>query len=182
MWKVPNEFIPIVGPVVAALIAGGVAYLASVLTKESKVSEFRQAWIDGLRNDMSEFVSIFYFIATDIGDLSMKDSLSGWHQKNKDEFLKIEAMQARIELRLNPTEHGNLISMVRGLARLDAEVVAVHVRRVEKVNELLAETQFVLGTEWKRVKRGEAIYRLTKWISLGLLIITAAILIVAFAI
>jgi hypothetical protein len=33
----------VVGAIVAALIAGGVAYLTAVLSKENKTSEFRQA-------------------------------------------------------------------------------------------------------------------------------------------
>ena len=41
-----------VGAVVAALIAGTVSLLGLIISKEQKTSEFRQAWIDALRNDL----------------------------------------------------------------------------------------------------------------------------------
>jgi hypothetical protein len=47
--------------VIAAMIAGFVAlagsavtYIGLLISKESKTSEFRQEWIDALRNDIAE--------------------------------------------------------------------------------------------------------------------------------
>jgi hypothetical protein len=61
-----SAFLPILGPIVAAVIAGAVAFLASVFSKEQKTSEFRQAWIDSLRNDLSELISITLQIGDEI--------------------------------------------------------------------------------------------------------------------
>ena len=46
-----------IATVVAALITALIAYINLTLSKEQKTSEFRQAWIDGLRNDLAAFFS-----------------------------------------------------------------------------------------------------------------------------
>ena len=46
-----------VGAIGAALIAGVVSLLGLVISKEQKVSEFRQAWIDALRSDVASLIS-----------------------------------------------------------------------------------------------------------------------------
>jgi hypothetical protein len=54
-----DNFRDFAGPtatVLAALIAASITFLISVFTKEAKVSEFRQAWIESLRNDLAKFV------------------------------------------------------------------------------------------------------------------------------
>lgn len=53
----PIEFSPqAVGAVLAATIAGGMSFLGSVFSKDQKTSEFRQAWIDGLRSEISQLI------------------------------------------------------------------------------------------------------------------------------
>jgi hypothetical protein len=51
-----NLFIPI-GAIVAALVAGLFSFFNLVLSKEQKLSELRQDWIDGLRNDLAEHIA-----------------------------------------------------------------------------------------------------------------------------
>jgi hypothetical protein len=55
--KIPPSAYPAIGVVMAAIIAGGISFLVTVLSKDHKTSEFRQAWIDALRDDLSEFVA-----------------------------------------------------------------------------------------------------------------------------
>ena len=45
---------PAVGTICAALIAGLISFVVTVLAKDQKISEFRQAWIDALRSDAAE--------------------------------------------------------------------------------------------------------------------------------
>jgi len=54
MVHVPDAAI---GAVVAALIAGIVSLLGLIISKEQKTSEFRQAWIDALRCDLTAFLT-----------------------------------------------------------------------------------------------------------------------------
>ena len=41
----------------AAVIAGAIAYVSLITTKESKVSEFRQKWISDLRDEISKYTA-----------------------------------------------------------------------------------------------------------------------------
>lgn len=50
----PSVYVPI-GAVVAACIAASISFLTLVISKEQKISEFRQAWIDDLRSELAEF-------------------------------------------------------------------------------------------------------------------------------
>jgi hypothetical protein len=169
--QIPKELVPVLGSVLAAIVAGVVAFLASVLTKENKVSEFRQAWIDGLRDDISEFVSVFYWIVDELAEAGIEPP------SLKNEFISIERMQARIELRLNPKEHAELLRHLHGLVRFESYDTKDAKSRNAAVNSFVFESQKVLKDAWIRVKRGEWTYRLTKWISL--LVVAAS---VAFAI
>jgi hypothetical protein len=42
---------------VTAVIAASAAAYSVVITKDAKISEFRQQWIDGLRDDMSHLTA-----------------------------------------------------------------------------------------------------------------------------
>ena len=50
MLNIPDVAI---GAIAAALIAGLISLLGLIISKEQKTSEFRQAWIDGLRSELS---------------------------------------------------------------------------------------------------------------------------------
>jgi len=154
--QIPKELVPIVGTAIGAVVAGIVAFMASVLTKESKVSEFRQAWIDGLRDDISELVSVFYWILDAYREAAMEPP------QLKDEFIKLERMQARIELRLNPKEHAALLRHLHGLVRFESFDKEDTASRNAAINSFVAESQKVLKDAWVRVKRGEPTYRITK--------------------
>jgi hypothetical protein len=162
--KIPPELVPAIGPISAAVVAGSIAFLASVFTKEGKTSEFRQAWIDGLRNDIAEFVSAFYWLS-DQAPLIEGDTDEGLKQL-KEEFLKAELMQARIELRINPKEHADFVKALRGLVRIESFTFGESESRDAAVEEFVVQSQKLLKKEWKRVKRGEPAYFLTKWLSL----------------
>lgn len=43
--------------ITVALIAGSLAYLALVLTKEQKFSEYRKVWVDELRTELSSLLA-----------------------------------------------------------------------------------------------------------------------------
>lgn len=46
-----------IGAIAAALIAGLVSLLGLIISKEQKTSEFRQAWIDALRKELSAVIA-----------------------------------------------------------------------------------------------------------------------------
>src|SRR5688500_13734282 len=51
----PAQSIVAIATIVAALITAALSYVNLTLTKEQKTSEFRQAWIEGLREDLAAF-------------------------------------------------------------------------------------------------------------------------------
>ena len=166
-----TAMLPILGPIVAAVIAGAVAFLASVFSKEQKVSEFRQAWIDALRSDISELVSI----ATQIGDEIVVRSRQGEDTESlqkhlrvrEADFQRLEACKVRIRLRLNPREHRLLLEAVVAMSEPGDHDA--------KAESLIEESQKVLKAEWKRVKRGEPVFYVSKWLSLLIFFVALAI-------
>lgn len=173
-----TELISYAAPILTASIAGAVAFLVSVLSKEQKTSEFRQAWIDQLRNDLADLTSLVLMtedaMAHMVSDGNAAD-LPAYIIQSQDKFIKITACAMRIEMRLNPDEHLALMDLVRKIGtsvktfrgNTDASAAAASL--------LLIESQKVLKQEWLRVKRGENIFHFTKCISLVLLISGAII-------
>jgi hypothetical protein len=51
-WKSPTAF----NGILAIIIAAGAALTAAWISRSIKISEFRQKWIDDLRNDISAYV------------------------------------------------------------------------------------------------------------------------------
>ena len=157
-----STVLPVLGPIVAAIIAGAVAFLASVFSKEQKTSEFRQAWIDALRNDLSELISIVLQISDEIlvrhkrGEST--EEIQAHLRTKESEFQRLENIKARIRLRLNPKEHKVLLEAVKTMSDPSDHDA--------KSEALIAESQRVLKAEWKRVKRGEPVFFVTKWLSL----------------
>jgi hypothetical protein len=57
MFGLPNE---IAGAIIAAFIAGLIALLGLIISKEQTISWFRQAWIDALREDIAAVITHGY--------------------------------------------------------------------------------------------------------------------------
>lgn len=154
--------------VLAALIAASITFLVAVFTKDSKISEFRQVWIDSLRNDLAQFVGVWYYLANEIKQLKkpIDDAviLELW-KAVKPEIKQIEELQIRIELRLNPKEHADLIKHIHQLAKIENFVGEPFETWKSAIDEFTAESQKVLKTEWNVVKKGEPTYRWVKRIS-----------------
>ncbi|HEY5801377.1 MAG TPA: hypothetical protein VIT92_14225 [Burkholderiaceae bacterium] len=168
-----------VGPVIAAAIAGLVVFISTVLTKEQKTSEFRQVWIDEIRTDISEYMSG----VSEVVAMSKKKKVgTEEHDKFLDDnfelFHELQAIEHRIVLRLNTTEHAELITKVREFRKqmLHAHK-QVNPKKIEQqlTDELVQSTKEVLTYEWKRVKKGEPSFRVGKWGALTLMSFFAAV-------
>lgn len=149
----------------AALIAGGVSLAGLLITNQSKVSEFRQSWINALRDDVATLITHALEIhsATTITD-------------GNPSFAKVQEATARIQLRLNPKEDESivLISAMGGLRQ------AIHSNTTfEQVNaevvKLTEATQAILKKEWRRVKTGEPFYKWTRRLLVATLAVLAAV-------
>lgn len=156
-----------IGAVAAALVAGAITFLVAVFTKESKISEFRQAWINDLRLDTSRFIGIWYYITSDLDLVENTSDFSNrefWRDL-RDEVIELETLQSRIELRLNPTEHAVVIDQVRMLASAEAVTGLSFEQRKREIDEFSRQIQRVLKEEWALVKVGEETYRKVRAVS-----------------
>ncbi len=87
---------------------------------------------------------------------------------------EVEIARLRILFRLNPVEHVDLIKTLNALYN---HSLGLELNKPGSVDKLLGsftdEAQRVLKSEWRRVKRGESIFRITKWGSLVVVIVGA---------
>lgn len=149
---------------VAAVIAAVTSLVVSILSKDQKTSEFRQAWIDAFREDAASLAGHW---STMIATLDIKkaanEDIKAFLASRHDDIVDVEIRIARMRLRLNPKEHVCLINYLHRLGHGSME----NRREMDELMELIVvEVQKVLRYEWKRVKRGELSFRLLKWFSL----------------
>ncbi|CAG2091175.1 hypothetical protein XCY_002363 [Xanthomonas euroxanthea] len=183
-----SPFIGATATIIAALVAGSVTYLVAVFTKESKVSDFRQGWIDNLREDTAKFIGIWYYVAAELELVpSQEFTTRDFWRSMKSEFMELEILQAKIELRLNPNEHASVIEQLKSLAQGESFTGLTHAQRKQEIESFSNDVQGILKSEWRRVKRGEPTYRAIKLASklalasgLILLLIVGAIRLGAF--
>lgn len=51
-----------IGAIVGALIVAVISLVSLLIAKDQNITEFRQAWIDRLRNDVADFLSYHSFM------------------------------------------------------------------------------------------------------------------------
>ncbi|AOH84535.1 hypothetical protein AWL63_11715 [Sphingomonas panacis] len=152
-----------IGAVGAALIAGVVSLLGLIISKEQKTSEFRQAWVDALRSEITAYLTSFNAIADAVG-VTYKDQAEKvkalaplYSQLNQASFA--------ITLRVNPDERRSkavLVCMKRfqQLTANDSNMTPANIRPIEL--DFLNASKDLLKYEWNRVKRGELTFVITK--------------------
>jgi len=186
--EIPATVYIALGAIAAAFITGAFSFVNLVISKDQKTSEFRQEWINRLREDISAFTSqvesvsaMYDFVLRNNPDISQSP-------KEQQKFVnsisanlrEIANMHHRIKLRLNPEEHKSLIALVSEINGLFSDIKAISdVERVESlITNLIKESQIILKREWKRVKRGEIGFVLTKY---SALLVFVVILLLAVA-
>lgn len=156
--------LPALATITAAAIAGVVAFIISVLTKEHRISEFRQSWIDSLRNDISELLSFFNLLAAAFdreaklcGDKN--EALDEHWTKHHADLVNVQTLTNRVVLRLNKKEHSVLIGK---LAELEDSLGKGQAVSVPIIDGIMTEVASLLKLEWERVKKGEAVFQALK--------------------
>ena len=147
------------GPLVSIYISKRGAVLQLDIAKRQirsqTVSASRQAWIDALRNDVSEYLSLLV-------------EMSAYPPRAVELFSKIVLLETRVNLRLNRREkpHDDLsVRMTKSrrnarsvgdIAKGDSEALKQAVETsVNDVSEIRKLTSFILKQEWGRIKKGE---------------------------
>ena len=154
------------------LFASSLALLGLTLGKDNKVSEFRQAWIDSLRDDIAEFVAnVQHMFAARLGQIP-KDA-------GANAILRVNQLSSRIRLRLDRKKPESDV-LKDAMAKL-RELADGYGTTVEQVmitaHEVEDATTPILEKAWKRVQSGEKKYRVCYGLSiLGLLLSSIALI------
>lgn len=174
----PIQAVAAIATIVAALIAAALSFVNLTLSKEQKISEFRQAWIDALREDLASFFAAARAVArtTEIAQqfgVEYNDKALLPVTQEKISELRYQGAETfyRIKLRLNPdeTEHKELLRL---LGRAIEEQNKMMVERTSNAETLTAidlasdYARPVLKTEWRLVKLGERPFRTARnWLA-----------------
>jgi hypothetical protein len=166
-----------VGAVGTAVIAGLVSVLGLIISKEQKVSEFRQAWIDELRKCL---VSYLVNINAIVDAVRLKKVGNGNDTTDlATSYKALNEASHGITLRVNENEKPakrllKTMHEFEALAKDNANLTPENILAVE--TRFLNHSKRLLKFEWKRVKRGEKTFIWTKWI----VVVITAVMIVYF--
>lgn len=168
-----------IGAIVAAIIGAMISLAGLIVAKESKVSEFRQAWIDSLRGELSSF-------ASNLNALSDANVIEFEDEKERFETLKdhtsaLNEAYYSVALRLNVDEPASVsvrsaMVSLAGAVHNPASFVKEHFD-ADQV-EFIRVSNALLKDEWKRVKAGEKVYRYTRWVAVAIIAVLAVAMVV----
>lgn len=169
MFGLPKE---IAATIVAAFIAALISLLGLLISKENKVSEFRQSWIDALREEIAAVITHAHAIHG--AYLAKFPSNPEIWRVMREDFVGLNEAWAKIKLRLNPDEDASK-AVLESLKKhegvfLENDAPPDFSKLGAFDDELLERTRVVLKEEWEKVKRGERIYRAATWLA-GILVI-----------
>jgi hypothetical protein len=148
-----------------------------IISKEQKTSEFRQAWIDGLRIEVSALISHANALGASRALLCTSDE--ELRSEERSDLIGLNGAWARMRLRLNPAELSSiaLLGSLEDLENLfDQNRVKIDLKQLFIIERnLIEECNAVLRFEWKRVKRGELGFQIAKWVALAVIIVFACL-------
>lgn len=157
----PNDIS--IGAIGAAFLTGVVSLLGLIISKEQKVSDFRQAWVDSLRGDVvSYLVNLNAIIdALQVNYRTYKQKLDALSNL----YMNLNNSTFSITLRLNRGEKKsaeviNCMNDIKTLLQNDGEGNFAKIRQAE-IN-MLNKSQLLLKSEWRRVRDGEIMFVLSK--------------------
>ena len=183
----PDLILAPIATVVAALIAALISFVNLTLGKEQKTSEFRQAWIDGLRIDLATYLSSARALCRTMQEARSpntndSDIQDFKFEKAKVSEIRIDAASAlyRIKLRLNKkeAEHIELNRLIEAAVSIQNDI---NIKKGNDYDSALAaiervsdHSQEILKTEWERVKSGERSFQIAKnWVMPGIMLASA---------
>jgi hypothetical protein len=181
MNDLPVQSLTAIASLVAALITAAVSFVSLTLTKEQKTSDFRQAWIDGLREELANFLAAARAFARAIEIVNTfgpgyKDKTVLRISDDKVGDLRYQAAESlcKIQLRLNPNEpeHQELLRLLRRVIS-EQNAMLKNKTGIENTMQAIelasAHAQPVLKKEWERVKKGELPFRIARnWVAPGI--------------
>ena len=150
------DFSPIWGVIINAMVSALAIFVTYIVAKQNRwntgVTQFRQQWINNLRDAISLFIAKAELISM----LDLDDNAYYAH------FEELSQMNSKIELLLNPTEddHNELVDKMGEIRELIHSEITEDFEEFEdmvenNVQELLEISKRVLKKEWNVVKQGK---------------------------
>ncbi|MBE9489652.1 MAG: hypothetical protein IMY67_05110 [Bacteroidetes bacterium] len=172
MTDIETTIIIAMAAVLAAFVTGILSLVNLIISKDIKISELRQNWINSLREEVSSFIATANSVSAEWKCHPDKTDGVNFISKNIELIHKLDTLSHKIRLRLNPKEHEDTITLVNDIERLLSSPVQINnsnnlMLYFEKLN---TQTQNILKEEWKRVKSGEPSYKILKVTSIIFLI------------
>lgn len=186
----------LIGVLGAALIAALISFINLISTKELKVSEFRQKWIDDLRDEIAIYVQkmerIQFYSSKSKKMLTSGVPLNPVQTKDVErmrlkafELLsEAKASHVKIHLRINKEEEDKKAKDINDKfldALANTYITPVELDASEYVadlNEVVEKASTLLKMEWRRVKAGESDYIRSKKIAINSFFFISGILVI----
>lgn len=177
-----------IAALIASLITAMVALVNMTLTKELKTSEFRQAWINDLREDLSVFFACaktFVRVTEkqhEYSESNGEESVSKISsEKVRDMRYQIEKAYTKIVLRLNHKEcdHKKLVRLLKVVITKQNETPTNESDRMkimQAIDDAICHSRPLIKEEWDRVKSGEPGYKCFRKIVIGVITILGLII------
>ncbi|MBS0854546.1 MULTISPECIES: hypothetical protein [unclassified Tatumella] len=187
--QLPPSIYIAMGALAAALVTGLFSFLNMIVTKENKVSEFRQEWINTLREEISIFTASAQRMSYDLSECRGKnidkavETLNESREKTVQSLTKLTLMLNHEDIKKEGTQEFELMRVIK-----DARAVKVargfRVRAKDKGcwaqdEEIIRASDAIrdaagplLKDNWEIVKKGERVYRYTRNAALVFLVVT----------
>jgi len=177
MESLPPTIYIAFGTIIAAFVSAGISIVSVILSKELKLSELRQNWIDELRTELSTIVSLVnklavsWYITDNKSEVKRKDFL----RLHLEDIQELDAITHKLLMRLNPSEHQTLIEQLKTLEKFSSNVQLLEDRDSLDglFNKYTDESNRVLKAEWVRVKNGEGSFKTMKTVFKSILVFCA---------
>lgn len=162
-----------IGAITAAVIAGLIAFITMVVTKENSVSEFRQNWIKEIRSELIEFIYYLKIFYKKEKSSANEPTAKEYEAEKKLITKKIHMSYLKIRLKLSglQTHDKNLLTHVDELYRNFENFLSGTISKPIDYLENYNIIDVFLKKEWERVKGGENWFKYSKNIILGILFI-----------
>src|SRR5258708_37799 len=135
----------LLGALATAIVAAVAGITAATIAHSAKISEFRQAWINALRDDITSYFKELYGLHVSVGNvIKNRDSLriEKFEQEKYEARARLMLVYYRITLRLNMKEdlHRELLEKLKGFLL----VIETAVADQTKIDEAMTVAQALL--------------------------------------
>ncbi|UJL43895.1 hypothetical protein KDH10_001268 [Shewanella vesiculosa] len=163
------EFVKTIYPALATLIAALLVFVYSfvnlLVSKDQKITEFRQDWINSIREEIAYVVATLGFLATQAERYKKEENKEKFLENSLEQFHDMAQHFHKIQLRLNPKgkiEKQLLAKLTEIEDLIDSNKLNTDIAH-EKSCDLISISQDFLKKEWNRVKRGELAFAIAKY-------------------